>query len=650
MHYALSTEAQTRPIRILHVEDDALDAELVRKEIERTWPMARWKRVDAAGAFEAALREDWDLILSDDHLPGFSSAAAFKILERSGKDIPFVIVSGAMADEAAVAAMKCGANDFVSKDSLGRLVPLVSRELSVSGLRTDRAQVRKALHLVERELSVVLGSSRDRVFTLGPDGRVTAVYGAPLPGEGRSVDLVGCEECEVAGVLDAGGGRWARALGGENMVYRWSVASGGELHYYETALSPIVDSGIVGAVGVIRDTTDAKRLEAQLVMSDRMVSVGTLAAGVGHEINNPLACVIANLSLAIEALAGVAAGLPGEALDELLDALAAARHVRSIVQDLRIFSRGEEETTGPVDVGKVVESSVRMAWNEIKHRARLVKRLEQVPPVRGTESRLGQVMLNLLINAAQAITAGRADENTITVSVVNPCPGWVTISVADTGAGITPENREKLFTPFFTTKPVGVGTGLGLSICHRIVTALGGRITVESAVGRGTTFTVTLPIQPGMDSHPETGRAPVAPGRRGRVLVIDDDAAIRTAVRRALAAEHEVVVDPAPQGVRRIQRGERFDVVLCDLMMPILTGADVHAAIRAVDLAQSDRMLFMTGGIFNPAIRAFLEKTPLPVLMKPFDPAALRDAVNRAMGPDPGAAGRVTPQRATTSS
>ncbi|HLM47501.1 MAG TPA: ATP-binding protein, partial [Myxococcaceae bacterium] len=257
-------------------------------------------------------------------------------------------------------------------------------------------------------------------------------------------------------------------------------------------------------VSMFPDVTERKQMQARLLLSDRMASVGTLAAGVAHEINNPLAYVTANLGYVHEELTRHQEVPPAPAtLKSVCAALSEALHgadrVQTIVGDLKTFSRETRETQQDpiraVDVKKVMESTLNLAAAEIRHRARVVKDYGQVPPVRGNDSRLGQVFLNLLVNAAQAIPAdGDADHHEIRLVTRMAPSGHVSVEVTDTGAGIAPELMGRIFDPFFTTKPVGVGTGLGLSICHSIVSGMGGDITVESELGRGTTFQVLLQV------------------------------------------------------------------------------------------------------------------------------------------------------------
>jgi len=268
----------------------------------------------------------------------------------------------------------------------------------------------------------------------------------------------------------------------------------------------------------------------------------------------------------------------------------------------------------------------------VRHRAELVKDYDALAPVEACESRLCQVFLNLIVNAAQAIPPGGNHRNQIRVSTAMVGDGEIAVCVRDTGAGIAPDIQRRLFTPFFTTKPVGAGTGLGLAICHRIVTQLGGTIAVESTVGVGTSVTVTLPTVAERRTHAVTAPPPMVPAapRRGRVLVIDDEDAIGHAVRRMLAAEHEVhSVTSAAAAVAGFERGERFDVVLCDLMMPDMTGFELCATLERVDPSQAERLVIMTGGAFSPDAREFIEARRYHLLEKPFDSRKLRAVVNR---------------------
>ncbi|WP_257457941.1 HAMP domain-containing sensor histidine kinase [Archangium lipolyticum] len=276
---------------------------------------------------------------------------------------------------------------------------------------------------------------------------------------------------------------------------------GGQPVLGEVVTFSIPFDGLQTRVSIARDITERKQVQEKLRSTDRMVSLGTLAAGVAHELNNPISYVLSNLRFAVDELAEqVQAGKPltdeqaREVHQALEEALEGGERMRNIVRDLRSFSRREDERFGPVDIHAVLDSCASLARSEIRHRAQLVKEYAELPPVLGNESRLGQLFLNLLVNAAQAIPEGDAKGNRVRLATGLSDKDWVVVTVEDSGTGISPENLQRLFKPFFTTKPVGVGTGLGLSICHGIVTAMGGRIEVSSELGKGTAFRVYMPV------------------------------------------------------------------------------------------------------------------------------------------------------------
>jgi signal transduction histidine kinase len=259
----------------------------------------------------------------------------------------------------------------------------------------------------------------------------------------------------------------------------------------------------VRVAGTAMDVTDRKRVEderrrveARLQVSERLASVGTLAAGVAHEINNPLCFILANLQYLAEHVAGASrdAPVPSELEAAVAESLAGAARIRSIVSDLRQYADGRAARPGPVDVGEVIDFCLRIADARVRERARLRREIAPLPPVQGDRAQLGQVILNLLVNAADAIAPGHGDENEITVRARHDAEGSrVVVDVSDTGAGISPAEAAHVFDPFYTTKPVGLGTGLGLFVCHGLVRGMGGEISLEPGPGgRGTTFRVSL--------------------------------------------------------------------------------------------------------------------------------------------------------------
>jgi signal transduction histidine kinase len=384
--------------------------------------------------------------------------------------------------------------------------------------------------------------------------------------------------------------------------------------------------------GVLSDVTQRRQLQAQLERSERMASLGTLAAGVAHEINNPLAYVLANLDELARELPR-AAPARADLAESAEEAREGAERVRNVVRGLKSFSRGGS-SRAPVDVAEELTAAVRLTSNEIRHRARLEVVVHPMPRVAAGDRELGQVFLNLLLNAAQAIPEGHAAENAITVEAGSDAAGWARVEIRDTGVGIPPQVLPRIFEPFFTTKPLGVGTGLGLAIAHGIVTVAGGRLEVESQVARGSTFRVLLPPAPESASSATAPAAEAAPPaavpRYPRVMVVDDDPLVARSVARALGPTHEVVtVSSAADAVARLEQREPWDVLVCDLMMPEMTGMDLYEHVAAVDPALAGRFVFVTGGAFTPRARDFLDRTASPCVEKPFEPRHLREVVQR---------------------
>jgi PAS domain S-box-containing protein len=389
-------------------------------------------------------------------------------------------------------------------------------------------------------------------------------------------------------------------------------------------------------VSVQEDVTERRQLLEKLALADRMASLGTLAAGVAHEINNPLAYVTANLDMCLEEVGRVGGRIPPETFRELLNLLGSAKEgadrVRRIVRSLKTLSRTDADASSPIELPHVLEWAINVAHNEIRHRARLVKSYGEVPLVAGDEARLGQVFVNLLVNAAQAIPEGQADRHEIRVTLHTDVNGRAVVDIRDSGLGIPPEHMARIFDPFFTTK-TGYGTGLGLSICHSIVSKLGGEIAVDSTVGRGTLFSVVLPaatpsaVARAASAPPTSAAAP----RTGRILVVDDDVTVGRTIARVLRGHDVRVVTSGRQALDAFAKGERFDVILCDLMMPEMTGMDLHAALARRDRDQADRMIFITGGAFAPSAKRFLDEVPNETMDKPFQPAKLRAMVQQRL-------------------
>jgi CheY-like chemotaxis protein len=299
------------------------------------------------------------------------------------------------------------------------------------------------------------------------------------------------------------------------------------------------------------------------------------------------------------------------------------------VSDLKALARQGEDRVEPIDVENTLQWAIGVTMPEIRLRARLVRDFDPMPMVRGDEARLGQVFVNILLNAAQAIPPGRPQDHEIRIRAGRRGmhDRRVFVEVLDTGAGIRDEHMRRIFDPFFTTKPRGIGTGLGLSICHEIVASMRGSLTAENRPKGGAKFVVELPahvVQPNAVPPPRTRPPPDV--KTARILVIDDEALAAKALARILR-EHQVeIADHAPTGLQ-LALENRFDVIFCDLRRPDLTGLAVHEAVSQKCPGAAQRMIFVTGGTFTDEASSFAARHASRCLFKPFDTSLVRNAI-----------------------
>lgn len=495
---------------------------------------------------------------------------------------------------------------------------------------TREVEAEREAALVREQLREVVQGAPVTLTAFDAHGIVTLVAGRALVALGRPADAyLGTSMLESYG--PEVGGYAQRALAGESVRYTLEFQG----RSYEAQLAPRRnDAGsIVGGLGVSLDVTEARRAEAKLVQAERLASLGLLAAGVAHEINNPLSYVIGNLE-------GIARALdfgkpdPRELAGLVRDARDGAERVRLIVRDLKTFSRVDELRVQNVDVRDPLEAAIAMVRNEVRHRAKLVLDIRPGLHVLGSEGRLAQLFLNLLINAAHALEPGEADRNEIAVTACST-GAHVIVEVRDTGVGISPDVLPHIFEPFFTTKTGVGGTGLGLSVSQAIAIDLGGSIEVESEPGRGSLMRVLLPVAPasGAEAAHVARAAPRAASRRGRVLIVDDEPGIGRTLKLLLSDEHDVQYEArAVAALERLRRGERFDVILCDIMMPQMTGIDLYAHVRELAPLQAAAIIFISGGAVTDRAREFLASVQNLVIDKPFDPKELQATIRRCVG------------------
>jgi two-component system cell cycle sensor histidine kinase/response regulator CckA len=457
-------------------------------------------------------------------------------------------------------------------------------------------------------------------------GTITLSEGSALAGLGlASGQLVGQSVFDLYRDYPGALATVRRALEGEE------ASMVGELGgvVLETTMTPVRDhhGQATGLIGISTDVTERRRLQARMIQNDRVAALGTLAASVAHEINNPLTYLLGELASAQASLTVALEAGPGQSVADTLararsslaEARIGAERIGQIARELHTFARPAAEETRPVSLAAVIRSVLQLVRKEIEARARLRVEVGEPPPLAlGDESRLVQVVLNLLVNAWQALPEAAPDRHRITVSARRQGDRAI-IEVSDSGPGIPPENRERIFDPFFTTKEVGAGTGLGLFVCRNIVRGFGGQIEVDQGPDGGALFRVRLPIA---TAAPLATPAPVEapPGRRERVLIIDDDERVARTLVALLSDEFEVrAVLDGREALELLVADRGLALAYCDLMMGGLTGMELHEALvrRAPD--RVSRLVFMTGGAYTASASTFVQRMGDAVVYKPFD-------------------------------
>ena len=389
---------------------------------------------------------------------------------------------------------------------------------------------------------------------------------------------------------------------------------------YDVRCLPAADASVLV---VIRDFTEQRRLMRRVTAAENLASLGTMAAGLAHEINNPLTYVVASLSAVKESLpAREEAG--HQELDAALDG---CWRIRDLVHDILETTTSRRSIIVPVYVPEVVEAALALARTQVRHRATIDWQYAAVPHALGHRTKLMQVVVNLVVNASQAFADNRTRANEIQVRAYGEGKE-VVISVEDNGAGMDEATRLRALEPFFTTKEPGQGSGLGLFLCSSIVESLGGRLQIDSELGKGTKVAVRMPMaqEASLPDRIEVTPTPAMAGapRRLRVLVIDDEPEIRRGLKRILRERHEVFLcGNGAEALERLAAGERYDVILCDLLMPEMTGIELYQELERRFREQAARVVFMTGGATSETARVFVEQQQARVVSKPFRPAEI---------------------------
>ena len=634
---------------ILVVEDERI----VAREIQRSLTDLGYEVPETAATSDQAIglatARCPDLVLMDIHIKGDRDGIETAGILRRRFDIPVIYLT-AYADAATVERAK------VTEPLSYLLKPVKPNELrSAVEIALYRHEMDKRLRDRENWLTTTLRSIGDGVVSTDPMGRINYMnpVAEALIGE-RLEHAIGRPCRDVFRLVDERSRtalenpmEHALRVGGTINVEGALANPDGSERLVTDSTAPIVDDRgrILGAVMVFRDISEQKRLQRQLEHADRLASVGIMAAGVAHEVNNPLSFILSNTRFALNEMRAHQAELqaagrtPGkewaaEVEVALSDALSGIDRVRRIVADLKGFCRNAPGTTAAVDLHEVLEHALEMADTELRPRASIVRIFGSPPLVEAESTRLEQVFLNILLNAAHAMPVDGGDTNQVTIRTTTDQAGRALVEVCDTGPGMSPEVLKRVFEPFFTTKDAGQGTGLGLSICHGIIKSIGGEIEIESRPGTGTTVRVVLPAAHTATAELTRPLEPPAPaGIRGYLLVVDDEPMMRTCISRLLDDEHAVTCPKtAAEALALIDGGMRFDCILCDVMMPVLSGIDFHGQLLSRHPDQARRMAFMTGGVFTPRAIEFMRLVPNRRIDKPFDPSQLNGLIRDMLG------------------
>ncbi len=609
------------PLRVLILEDSPEDCELMLHELRRAGFEPVWERVATESDFLARLDPDLDVVLADYALPGFDAARALRHVKDRRLDVPFIVLSGALGDERAAAIMKEGATDYLLKDRLARLSQAVAA--AVEATRQRRALLKAEIRYRSLFERVPVGLYRSTLageivdanpalaWMLGyPDPQslqaATAADFYVDPGQRSRFQALVEEQGSVRG-FEAEFRRRDGAVIAVRLSANRVRDAEGRLLYYE---------------GSIEDVTGLKRAEETLRQSEKLAALGSLLAGVAHELNNPLSVILGHSRL-------LAPELRGRVAERAAKITAAAERCARIVKNFLALARQHPPERQGVALGEIAREAVELLAYQLR-----VGDVEvtldlapDLPVLWADPHQLHQVLVNLITNAHQAMAESPVPRRLTVSGRHDPSRAVVTIDVADTGPGMPPDVRSRIFEPFFTTKPPGQGTGLGLSLCRGIIEGHAGTITVESTPGRGTVFRIELPVKP----SPEAAAAappPAAaaePARQKSILVVDDEPEVAAILVELLAADgHRVEI--APNGARALEmlHAGAYDAILSDLRMPELDGPGLYGTLAHQGHPLAQRFIFVTGDVLGEETRQFLEETGALCVSKPFDLEQIR--------------------------
>ncbi|HKA87097.1 MAG TPA: response regulator [Haliangiales bacterium] len=588
---------------VLVIEDDAAVAADIRDILGRLGYEVCGPVATGEDAIRTAKDKRPDLALVDIRLPGDMDGIAAADVLRAQADMAIVYLT-AFGDEATLQrAKRTQPHGYLLK-------PFAERDLRTAiEVALYKHRMEEFAPERERWFSSVDG---DAVVAVDAQGLLT--YANPAAAQlarAPQANALGQRLEDAFRVVDADGRPLAQA--GRD-----------EFHVLPAGDAPPV---------AFRDMTERRRLEKRAALAERVATAGALAAGMAHEIANPLTYVLANVRavkdelLALAARKGEGSGKLGELAKLLGEAVSGLDRVGLVARNLVRFAGAARERRQFLDLPDIVDGAVRVVENLLRHRAQVELALGATPYVEAAEHELTQVIVSLLANAVEALE-GEREQNRIVVRTLTDDAGRAVVEIRDNGGGASPEVLARAFEPFYTTKTTGAG--LGLALARRVVTELGGEIGLASEPGRGTVARMTLPAA---RHEPSAARAPAVLARKRRFLIIEDEELVARALARILGREHEVIVETDPHlALARIARGEIYDIVFCDVMMPQMSGRAVFQSISVANAGLRDRVVFVTGGVFTPELEEFLASVKNPVLTKPFAAESIRALVASRLG------------------
>jgi len=613
---------------------------LIHSQLREEWPGCTIKLVSSRDEFLSHLTGDRvDLILSDFSMPGFNGLSALELAHQEDASIPFLFLSGTIGEENAVQALQRGAVDYVMKDRPARLIPAMHRALTMHREQTLRQAAENRL----KEQAGLLDKARDAICVTDLEGRISYWNQAA----GRLFGLT-CDTARYNLLQDlfrhSGPEKLAQTLRLLRASGTWSgdlrvAGLDSSFRHIESRWTLVNDDmGRPKSILLINtDVTDNKKLEAQLLRSQRVEGIGTLAGGIAHDLNNVLSPILMSVSL-------LRSSLQDESLLKIVDVLEkSAQHGSALIRQLLAFARGADGERTEIQPQLIIKDVVTLLTDTLPRTISIETNIKRdLWLVRGNSTQLVQVLINLGINARDAMARGgrlvySAENTMLDEAMTKATPGTkpgphVLITVTDTGTGIPPEMLSHIFDPFFTTKPAGKGTGLGLSTVMGIIKGHGGLLQVQSEVGQGTEFRLYIPA---VLSVAQTGNSTpsLAParGRGETVLVIDDEEGVREIIRKMLAAfGYNPMV--APNGLDGLilyrKHRDQVRVVLTDMMMPGLQGGDVIKELRSLN---PDVRIVAMSGIMSELEALPKERGRLGILSKPMSGSDLIRAVQSVL-------------------